>query len=74
MVSEFRFYLNISRQKYLRYYAGSVNSVQVHSENGVLIRFPVSVLKPWVTHQGVHGFFLIKLDDNNKLIEIHKIE
>ena len=74
MDSEFRFSMNLSRQKYLQYYAGETKSVQVQSDEGLMIRFPASALKPWVTHQGVSGTFIIKYDKNHKLIELKKVE
>ena len=73
MNSEFHFSLNINRQEYLRYYAGEVASVQVRSVQGALIQFPASALKPWVTHTGIAGYFSITLGNDNKLIEITKL-
>lgn len=73
MNSEFQFSLDISRQKYLNYYAGNATTVQVHTNQGLLIQFPASALKPWVTHQGIHGFFSISFDANNKLIELTQL-
>ena len=71
--SAFRFSLDISRQKYLHYYAGKATSVQVQSVEGKLIRFPASALKSWVTHQGVSGNFIIVFDENHKLVELKKL-
>lgn len=73
MSSEFRFSLSITREKYLNYYQGSATSVQTYTENGLLIQFPASALTPWVTHQGIQGHFVIKFDDNNKLICLDKL-
>jgi len=73
MDSEFHFSMNLSRQKYLQYYAGETISIQVQSDDGLMIRFPASALKPWVTHQGVSGKFIIRFDKNHKLIELKKL-
>jgi len=73
MASEYRFFINISSQEYLQYYAGEATTIQVHTVDGVLIQFPASAVKPWVTHQGVNGCFVIKFDKNHKLIELKKI-
>ena len=73
MASEHRFSLHISRQEYLRYYAGDAKSVQVRSFQGLLLQFPASALKSHVTHQGINGHFVIKFDGNNKLIELNKL-
>ena len=74
MASQFRFSMNISRQKYLHYYAGEATSIQVQTEDGLLVQFPASALKPWVTHQGVSGCFMIKFDKNYKLLELQKLD
>jgi len=73
MPSEHRFSLDISRQNYLNYYAGNASTVQVHTEQGLLIQFPASALKPWVTHQGIQGYYMISFDADNKLIELKKL-
>ncbi|RLA04529.1 MAG: DUF2835 domain-containing protein [Gammaproteobacteria bacterium] len=73
MVSEFQFSLKLSQQKYLQYYAGEKSSVQVRSNEGLLIQFPASALKPWVTHHGVQGHFAIRFDKDNKLTSLKKL-
>ncbi|MFT5452403.1 MAG: hypothetical protein ACI9N9_001895 [Enterobacterales bacterium] len=73
MVSEHLFSLHITRQEYLRYYAGDARSVQVRSIQGLLLQFPASALKHHVTHQGIDGHFIIKFDGDNKLIALNKI-
>ena len=57
----------------MHYYEGNATSVQTYAENGLLIQFPASALKPWVTHLGIQGYFMIKFDDNNKLISLDKL-
>jgi len=73
MYSQFRFFIELSNQEYLNYYAGGATSVQVKTEEGLTIQFPASALKPWITHNGIHGFFMIKFDKNHKLIELIKL-
>ena len=62
MAKEFRFSLKINREKYLQYYEGKATVVQTYTENGLLIQFPASALKSWVTHLGIQGYFVIKFD------------
>ena len=73
MSAEFTFSLIISNQEYQRYYSGDAKSVQVRSEQGLLIQFPASSLKPFVTHNGISGKFLIKMTNENKIISLKKI-
>lgn len=72
MALEARFFLDISRARYLNYYTGDISTVQVRSDKGLWIQFPATALQPWVTHEGIKGNFIIKFDENNKLIDLQK--
>jgi len=64
--------LSISAEKLLSYYRGNVRNVIAKSTDGRTIQFPVEILRPFVTHGGISGIFVIKYDDNNKLIGVEK--
>jgi len=66
-------YLNISAEKLLSYYKGNVRYVIAKSIQGNTIQFPVEILRPFITHQGICGAFKIRYDDKNKLVDIQKI-
>jgi len=74
MVNTYRFYMQLSREEYLKYYAGEASCIQVYSEDGTSLQFPASAAKPWITHRGIEGFFIIKFDANHKLISLKKIK
>ena len=69
---EITFYLDISALELQRYYEGSATSVTVSAEDGRRIRFPVSALRPFVSHAGVKGWFVLLTDANNKLVELRR--
>jgi hypothetical protein len=69
---EISFHLNITTQELQRYYRGSVASVSVVANDGRRIQFPVSALRPFVSHDGVKGWFVMLVNANNKLIEIRR--
>lgn len=62
--------ISLSSEKYLRYYQGSIKQVFAKSEQGKSVSFPANVLKPYVTHQGIHGRFKFIFDDNGKIISV----
>ncbi len=66
------FHLDISSEKLQRYYKGSINSVSVIADDGRRIQFPVSSLRPFISHAGVKGNFVMSVDANYKLIDIHR--
>ena len=66
--------LAIPAEEYQRLYMGAVRDVLAHSEDGRRIRFPAMILRPYVTHSGVHGVFKILFDDSNRFQGIEKID
>ena len=68
------FSLNIPAQEYLQYYQGNVTEVQVRCDDGRLLNFPAAELRRYVERSGIAGRFEIEFDDNNKLVELRRIE
>ncbi|MBZ0191985.1 hypothetical protein KsCSTR_49650 [Candidatus Kuenenia stuttgartiensis] len=69
----FQFSLNISPDEYLAYYRGTAKYIQTTTASGETIKFPASSLKKHLTHNGIHGHFEIEICENNKLLNINKI-
>ena len=67
---EYRVHINISADKLLHYYSGAVRSVIARDDRGVRVQFPLEVLRPFVCHGGIQGDFIIRVDENNKFIDI----
>ena len=70
---QFRFNLTLSQQQYLRYYQGSASNVRVTSECGRRLLFPAARLRPFLTHSGISGRFLLITDAGNRFLELKKI-
>ncbi|MCK5826647.1 MAG: DUF2835 domain-containing protein [Desulfuromusa sp.] len=70
---QFYFRLQISQQQYLQYYQGSANTVQVVSECGQKVKFPAIRLRPFLTHNGIHGRFCLTIDGNNRFTNLQKL-
>ena len=70
---QFTFRLQISQQHYLQYYQGTANAVQVVSECGQKVKFPAIRLRPFLTHDGIHGRFCLTIDSNNRFIDLQKL-
>jgi len=65
--------ISISALDYLAHYQGTVKEVVALSSDGRNIRFPSTILQPFVSHEGIRGTFVIRFDDNNKFQNIKKI-
>ena len=60
------FSISISADEMLRYYRGTANTVMVRTEGGAQVKFPVHLLRPFVTHGGVRGRFALQYDRNHQ--------
>ena len=66
--------LDIAPNEYQVYYTGAAKNVVTTSIDGRTIRFPANILRPFVTHDGVQGRFVIEFDGDNKLVAIDRID
>lgn len=66
--------LHISRDDYLSFYQGQVQTVVATATDGRRVRFPAGILKHVVGHEGVHGTFRITFDGNNKFSGITRLQ
>jgi hypothetical protein len=67
-----RFKLAIPTDEWLRYYRGEANKVITWAKDGRTVQLPASALRPFVTAEGIHGEFVMRIDANNKLIELRR--
>ena len=70
---EYEFNLHLSAEEYLQYYEGLAKFIQVQSRCGKVIQFPADKVRQFVLKDGIHGSFVICLDDNNKFISLKRI-
>ena len=70
----YKFSLNISADEMQRYYRGEGKYVHITGVDGHSIQFPAHNLRQFVSRNGVHGKFELKVDDSNKLIEIRQVD
>lgn len=69
----YRFKLNLLKQEYLSYYAGTARWVVARAFEGENIRFPASFLREFVNDDGVQGFFEMVVDEDDKLVSLQRI-
>lgn len=72
-MNELRFYLDLSPERYLRYYRGTAKVVSVLSIEGKRLEFPAERLRPFVTHEGVRGLFALQFDANNRFVALRRL-
>lgn len=72
--TELRFRLDLSSRQYLTYYHGQASSIQALSVDGRRVRFPANILRPHVRHDGVHGLFALRIDADNRVVDLRRLE
>ncbi len=72
-MTHFTFSLHLSSDEYQSFYRGVAKNIIVRSDQGVNVQFPASAVRSFVTANGVHGNFVITMDNNNKLISVQQI-
>lgn len=70
---EFRFRLHIPAHEYLAYYQGAAREVLATTAEGLRVRFPADALRPFVSHGGVTGAFVLRIGADNKLQALERV-
>ena len=65
-MKRFEFHLDISAERYLDYYRGTVQQAIGRSTSGETVQFPASLLKAFITPSGIHGDFVLTCDDQHR--------
>lgn len=66
-------HLSISAEEFQRLYQGSVKEVVARSQDGRRIRFPATILRPFVLHNGINGAFQINFDESNRFQSVERL-
>lgn len=70
---ESRFQLHLSTEQCQQYYCGEVSQVQVVDDHNRRIQFPAAMLRKHVSHDGVDGEFILKYDQDNRLVSLERV-
>lgn len=65
--------LRVSADEYLKFYRGEAHVVTCRSRDGRTIQFPVKILNPFLTRDGVSGSFEIQFDAQGKFVAIARL-
>lgn len=64
--------LDISAEAYQHMYRGTARSVIARDTQGRRVQFPAASLRQFVTPEGVHGVFVIRVDADHRLVDIQR--
>lgn len=66
--------LAIDSEELLAMYRGTAREVIARAADGRIVRFPATVLRPFVDDRGVHGRFRIRFDTDNRFRGIVRVD
>lgn len=67
------FDIKISAHDYLRVYQGTAHRVKVRSRDGRSVSLPVRHLQPFLTHDGIHGSFIMAFNGQGQLLSLRRL-
>jgi hypothetical protein len=65
--------ISLSSDEYLAHYRQQVRDVIAISRDGRRVRFPSSLLQPYLLHNGIQGSFRISFTDSGKFNSIERL-
>lgn len=65
--------LSIPADEFERLYRGTAKDVFAYSLEGLRIRFPATILRPYIRHSGIQGIFQIDFDHENRFVGIKRL-
>lgn len=65
--------IKITPEEFKKLYEGSAKNANGIARDGRRIQFPATILRPFLTHNGIIGSFEIEFDHQMKFTSIRKI-
>ena len=65
--------LALPAERYLAWSQGRAERVSMVSRDGRRVSLPAHHLRPFLTHQGVYGSFVLQFTDEGKLIKLERL-
>ncbi len=74
MSTEYEFAVSVSADRLLAMYRGEVKYLVVRARNGLNLQLPLSNFRPYVTEEGLSGYFRVIVDQNNRLESLTRLD
>ncbi|MDO6562242.1 DUF2835 domain-containing protein [Amphritea sp. 1_MG-2023] len=65
--------ISLTTEQYLAHYRQDVKDVVARSRDGRRVRFPSSLLQPYLLHNGIQGSFRISFTETGKFSAIERL-
>ena len=60
-------------ERYLAWYQGQAKRVLMRSRDGRSISLPAHHLRPFLTHEGVYGSFVMRFTSDGKMVSLERL-
>lgn len=65
--------LALPAERYLAWYRGQAGRVMMRSRDGRSVSLPAHHLRPFLTHEGVYGSFVMRFTGEGKLVSLERL-
>ncbi|MEZ2746460.1 DUF2835 domain-containing protein [Halopseudomonas bauzanensis] len=65
--------LALPAERYLAWYRGQAGRVVMRSRDGRSVSLPAHHLRPFLTHEGVYGSFVMRFTREGKLVSLERL-
>lgn len=65
--------LALPAERYLAWYRGQAGRVVMRSRDGRSVSLPAHHLRPFLSHEGVYGSFVMRFTDEGKLVSLERL-
>lgn len=65
--------LALPAERYLAWYRGQAGRVVMRSRDGRSVSLPAHHLRPFLTHEGVYGSFVMRFTDEGKMVSLERL-
>ena len=66
--------LALPAERYLAWYRGQAGRVMMNSRDGRRVSLPAHHLRPFLSHEGVYGSFVMRFTAEGKLVSLERLE
>lgn len=71
-MNRYEIQLRMTPEQCLDYYRGAFREIWTRCTDGRSIQFPAKLLHRFITHDGIHGDFVLICDAHNKCLELRR--
>lgn len=69
----FEFSLDLPAHQIEKIYQGNARYILVESDEGLTLQLPATNFRDYVADDGIHGRFVVRIDDDNRIKSLRRV-